>query len=258
MINIKTAEEIEIMRQGGRILASILYEVARNVKPGVFTSELNQLAEDLIIQKGGEPSFKNYCSRISDKPFPTALCTSLNEEIVHAPAIPGRALEAGDIIGLDLGVKYKGFYTDMAVTVGAGKISKEARKLINVTKKSLEMGMKQIRPGNYIHNISKAIQDYVESQGFNVVRELVGHGVGHQVHEDPRIPNYIPVHGEPEKIILEEGMCLAIEPMVTVGGWRIKTLSDGWTAVTADGSLSGHFEHTVAVTRDGYEIITKL
>ncbi|HEX9664773.1 MAG TPA: type I methionyl aminopeptidase [Patescibacteria group bacterium] len=256
MITIKKPEEIEILRQSGRILASTLQQVVSQVKPGVLTSDLDQFAEKLIRGQGGQSSFKNYVSHGSD-PFPSSLCTSINEEIVHAPAIPSRPLKDGDIIGLDLGVNYKGFFTDMAVTVGVGRISAEAKNLMKATKKSLELALKQVKPGNYIHDISNAVQRYVEKQGYGVVRELVGHGVGYQVHEDPRIPNYLPDNGEPERIELKEGMVLAIEPMVTAGHWKIKTLEDGWTAVTIDGKLSAHFELTVAVTAKGYEILTK-
>ncbi len=259
-IIIKTQKEIDIMRRGGKILAAVLSLLARAVKPGVNTGELNEMAEKLIAEYGGEPSFKNYRSSPEDRPFPTTLCTSINEEVVHAPALPSRILREGDIICLDLGLKYPagkdGLFTDAAVTVPVGKINKGLEKLIAVTKKALDIGISRVKPGNYIHHISKAVQEYVEGQGFFVIRDLVGHGVGHKVHEPPRVPNFFdPKFG---RIRLREGMTICIEPMVAVGTWQVKTLSDGWTVVTADGKFSAHFEHTVAVTKVGCEILTGL
>jgi methionyl aminopeptidase len=257
-ITIKTEEEIKIMREGGKILATILRKLKEAVQPGISTGELNELAEKLIYENGGEPSFKGYRSSPEDRPFPTTLCTSINEEVVHAPALPSRVLREGDIICLDLGLKYPadetGLFTDAAITVPVGKISQEAENLIKVTKQALTIGIAQVRPGNFIHHIGRAIQKYVEGQGFSVVRDLVGHGVGHKVHESPRVPNFFdPKFGS---VKLVEGMTICIEPMVCVGSWQVKTLPDGWTVVTADGKLAAHFEHTVAVTKSGYEILT--
>jgi methionyl aminopeptidase len=258
-IIIKTQKEIEIMRRGGKILAAVLSNLADFVRPGVSTGELNELAEKLIKENGGEPSFKNYRSSPEDTPFPTTLCASINEEVVHAPALPSRTLKEGDIICLDLGLKYPagkdGLFTDAALTVPVGKISSEAEKLIAVTRQALEVGIAEVKPGNFIHHIAKAVQKYVESQGFSVVRDLVGHGVGHKVHEPPRVPNFFdPKFKEVE---LKEGMTICIEPMVCAGTLEVKTLSDGWTVVTADGKFAAHFEHTIAVTKDGHEILTK-
>jgi methionyl aminopeptidase len=258
-IIIKTQKEIEIMRRGGKILAAVLSNLADFVRPGVSTGELNELAEKLIKEHGGEPSFKNYRSSPEDTPFPTTLCASINEEVVHAPALPSRTLKEGDIICLDLGLKYPagkdGLFTDAALTVPVGKISSEAEKLIAVTRQALEVGIAEVKPGNFIHHIAKAVQKYVESQGFSVVRDLVGHGVGHKVHEPPRVPNFFdPKFKEVE---LKEGMTICIEPMVCAGTLEVKTLSDGWTVVTADGKFAAHFEHTIAVTKDGHEILTK-
>lgn len=258
-ITIKTAREIDMMRQGGKILAAVLSLLAESVKPGASTGELNELAEKLIKERGGEPSFKNYRSSPEDRPFPTALCASINEEVVHAPALPSRTLKGGDIVCLDLGLKYPagkgGLFTDAAITVPVGKISTEAKKLIDVTQQALEVGIVEVKSGNFIHHIGRAVQKYVESQGFSVVRDLVGHGVGRKIHEPPRVPNFF----DPKfkAVELREGMTICIEPMVAVGTWQVKTLPDGWTVVTADGKLSAHFEHTVAVTKDGYEILTK-
>jgi methionyl aminopeptidase len=267
MIIIKTPKEIEIMRRGGRILAEILKQVAIAAKPGATTGHLEKMACDLIKAAGGRPSFKGYKSMHDARAFPTALCASINNEVVHAPALLPRELNPGDIIGLDLGMEYpygkntRGYYTDMAVTAAIGKISKPAKKLINVTKKSLELAIKQVKPGNTLNDIGRAIQQYVESRGFSVVRELVGHGVGTAVHEEPQVPNYEILNDSErsgENIILKPGMTIAIEPMVNTGGWKIKTGRDGFTVLTADGGLSAHFEHTVAVTEKGCEVLTSL
>lgn len=257
MIIYKTQQEIDLIAQSCQLLAEVLAQVAKAVKPGIGTKDLNDLAEKLIIAQGAKPAFKNYQISAQDRPFPTALCTSLNDEIVHAPAEPNRLLKQGDIIGLDLGVEYKGHFSDMAVTVRVGDISEQARKLLNVTKECLDQGLAQFKEGNTLYDVAKAIQDYVESNGFSVVRELVGHGVGKAVHEDPRIPNY--VTEEAKYIEIKKGMVVAIEPMVNVGDWRIKILGDDFTFATKDGSLSAQFEHTVAIDHDGKtRILTKI
>ncbi|MBU0620165.1 MAG: type I methionyl aminopeptidase [Patescibacteria group bacterium] len=278
MVTIKSQQEIEIMREGGRILAGILDEICRAIKPGITTDELEKMACDLIKKAGGSPSFKGYKMHDGEI-FPTALCTSINNEVVHAPALPSRKLNSGDIIDIDIGYrtsdigsqklnnKYynsksdirnltSGFYLDMSRTVAVGKISKQARRLINVTKKSLELAIKQVKPGNTLNDIGGAVQDFVESQGFSVVRELVGHGVGYKVHEDPKVPNYKITDKSLKNIILQPGMVLAIEPMVNIGGWRVKTAPDGFTSITSDKSLSAHFEHTVAVVDEGCKVLT--
>lgn len=253
---IKTAKEIAVLREGGAILSRTLAAVVAAVRSGVTTAALDELATKTLQHAGGEPSFLGYKTRAADRPFPTTLCTSINHEVVHAPATPGRALEDGDIIGLDIGVRYKGYCTDMAVTVGVGDVSKDAKHLMLVTRNALMRGVEQVRPGNMIKDIGRAVQSYVESNGFSVVRDLVGHGVGKNVHEEPRIPNY--VDPKLSDIRIEEGMVLCIEPMVNVGDYRVASLPDGWTIVTADKSLAAHFEVTVVVTRDGYDIITPL
>lgn len=249
MIYYKTQKEIEIIAAGGKILAAILKQVAEEVRPGIGTKDLDDLAERLILQKGGQPSFKNYRPSSSDRPFPTTLCTSINDEVVHAPAIPNRILKEGDIIGLDIGMQYKGLYTDMAVTVGVGQISKQAQRLLNVTQEALNLAIEQIKEGNHLSDIAAAIQNYAEKNGFSVVRELVGHGVGKKVHEDPNVPNF--VTDESKLIPLRRGMVLAFEPMINVGGWQIDTADDNMTFVTADGSLSAQFEHTIALDHNG-------
>jgi len=258
MINIKVAEEIEIMAEGGKILAKIMKELEKQVRPGITTKELDKVAEDLILKSGGKCSFKGY------QGFPTCLCASINEEIVHA--VPSeRKLKEGDIISLDLGILYKGFHTDMAVTLPVRIVNPEVQRLIDVTKKALEIGIEKLKPGNYIGDISKAIQKYVEREGFNVVRELCGHGIGRKLHEAPQILNSVSFdevtvdkvkYQEDAKIKLKEGMVLCLEPMVTVGDWRIKKSKDGFGYETEDGSLSCHFEHTIAVTENGAKILT--
>jgi len=253
MIKLKTKPEIETIKEGGKILADILDLVIKKIKPGITTGELNTYAEELIDRSGGIASFKNYDAPWAPHPYPAALCISVNNEVVHG--IPSdRVLKDGDIVGLDCGLKYKGLFTDMAKTVAVGKVSKEAYKLIDVTQDALMAGIEALAPGVKLSDISKIIQDKIEKAGFSAVKQLVGHGVGFSAHEDPQIPNYVS-KSFPE-VILKSGMVLAIEPMVNVGGWEIETLDDGWTIVTMDGSLSGHFEHTIAITDDGYEILT--
>ncbi len=257
MIYIKTEQEIGIIREGGKILSSVLDDVISRAKVGAKICDLDKIAEELILKKGGIPSFKNYSCGKNCPPFPSTVCISINSEVVHAPGNRKTILKSGDIVGFDIGMRYPakgGLYTDMARTISVGKISKIAKKLIKTTKKSLMLGLKQVKDGNRIIDISRAIQNCAESAGFSVVRDLTGHGVGKEVHEDPKIPNYAEKYFG--KIELKQGMVLAIEPMINVGGYKIKTLSDGWAIVTADKSLSAHFEHTIAVTKTGCEILT--
>ncbi|MFA6410532.1 MAG: type I methionyl aminopeptidase [Candidatus Buchananbacteria bacterium] len=259
MVTIKKPQEIAVLRQGGKILAEVLAELVLMAKPGVKTIELDQKAEELIIQRGGVPAFKNYSGEYLDEiPFPTTICASINDQLVHAPAGPEK-LKAGDILSIDIGMKYPavdGYFTDMSTTVAIGKIPPATRRLLKVTKQSLQIGIDQVKEGNKISDISKAIQKYVEANGFSIVRQLVGHGVGYKVHEDPKIPNYY--DPRMKDIELKEGMVLAIEPMVNVGNPAIRTLADGWTIATADGELCAHFEHTIVVTKNGYGILTKV
>ncbi len=258
MINIKTIEEIQIIRKGGRILAVIMEKVKAEVRPGITTNYLNKVAEDLIFSFGVESSFKGY------QGFPAVLCTSINEEIVHS-APSSRILKNGDIISLDLGIFYPkpnnkqeenmSFHTDMAVTAPVGKISPETLRLLKITKKALKRAMKNIRDSNTVGDISNAIQRYVEKQGFNIVRDLCGHGIGRDIHEDPQILNYGKRRAGPK---LVENMVLCPEPMVVIGDGKIKKSKDGFGFETADGSLSSHFEHTVVVTKQGFEILTEI
>lgn len=248
MIPLKSEKDLEMMRQSGAILAEVMKKIESKIKPGVTTEELDYLACELILGRNALPAFKGY------KGFPASLCASVNEEIVHG--IPDeRVLKEGDIISLDLGVNYQGFFADAAITVGVGKIDSKARKLIDVTKAALLEGLKFAKADNRISDISNAIQKYVEKNGFSVVRDFVGHGIGRNLHEDPEIPNFgLPNRGE----IIRPGMAFAIEPMVNMGSWECEVLDNGWTAVTKDNLPSAHFEYTVAITEKGTEILTKI
>ena len=236
------------MEEGGRILALIMKELEKSVEPGITTNDLNRLAESLIFKYKARPSFKGY------QDFPASLCTSLNEEIVHA-APSDRVLKEGDIISLDLGLFYKGYHADMALTLPVGRIIPEAARLLRVTKKSLKRGINKSKPGNTFGDISNTIQRCAESQGFNVVRELCGHGIGRELHEEPQIPNY-GKRGSSDEI--KEGMVFCLEPMVTMGQWNLEKTEDGFGFKTTDGSLSAHFEHMVAVTKSGVKVLTLL
>lgn len=247
----KTPEEIEIINEGGKILHDILHSAAAMAKPGISTAEINDFAEKEIIKAGGRPSFVGYGSR--KNPFPSGLCTSINDAVVHGVPSEEDILQDGDILGLDIGMEYKKLFTDTAITVPVGKVSKTAQELINVTRIALENALKQVKPGNTIGDIGHAIQTTSEKAGFSVVRDLVGHGVGYAVHEDPAVPCY----GQPGKgIILTENMVLAIEPMVCELKPKIFFDTDGWTIRTHDGGLAAHFEHTIAVTKNGVRILT--
>jgi methionyl aminopeptidase len=243
----KSPAELERMRAANALVAEVLAELATMVAPGVTTRDLDQAAEKLVRDGGAEPAFKGY------RGYPSTLCASVNDQVVHG--IPSnRALAEGDIISLDMGVKLNGFFGDSAVTVPVGKVSEEASTLLRVTQESLEKGIAQVKLGGRVSDIGYAIQQHVEAHGFSVVREFVGHGIGAALHEEPQIANY----GEPGRgPRLAEGMTLAIEPMVNIGRPAVKVLSDGWTAVTKDGSLSAHFEHTVAVTKTGPLVLTR-
>lgn len=248
---IKTSLEIEHIAEGGKLLRDILHRTAALVKPGVSTQELSDFADQEIRKIGGRPSFIGYGEK--DNPFPAALCTSRNDIVVHGVPSSTELLELGDIVGLDIGMEYKSLYTDTAITVPVGVISDKAQRLIEVTRKSLELGIQQAVVGNRIGDIASAIQKYAESNGFSVVRDLVGHGVGYEVHEEPSVPNYGKAGTGPK---LVEGMVLAIEPMLCTGGYHIYFDDDDWTIRTEDGGLSAHFEHTIAITKRGPRLLT--
>lgn len=246
MIVLKSPREIELMRQAGRIVGEVLYELSQAVKPGITTAQLDTLALRCIRKNNAEPAFLGYNG------FPASICVSVNEELVHG--IPGlRRLINGDIVSIDVGALYKGYYGDAAATFPVGKVSPLAEQLIEVTRESLNQAIKKAIPGNRLYDISYAVQSYVESQGFSVVRNYVGHGIGNRLHEEPQVPNFgIPGKGP----LLEAGMVLAIEPMVNAGTWEVETLGDQWTVVTRDRNLSAHFEHSVAILEDGPKILT--
>ncbi len=248
MIVLKSEDEIKKMAESCRIVAEVLEGIKKNIAPGVSTKEIDGFAESFIITRGAQPAFKGY------RGYPASVCTSINEQVVHG--IPSsQKLKDGDIISLDMGVLYKGFYGDAAVTLPVGSVSNQAKKLISVTEQALEAGMEKAVSGNRLSDISSAIQVCVEAEGFSIVRSFVGHGIGRELHEEPQIPNFGKQGEGPE---LRPGMTLAIEPMVNAGGWEVIILNDGWTAVTKDRSLSAHFEHTVAITKNGLNILTKL
>jgi methionyl aminopeptidase len=247
MIICKTPREIEIMREAGRIVALTHQELQKHIQPGITTKELDSIAEKFILASNAIPSFKGYNG------FRGSICASVNEELVHG--IPGdRVLREGDIISIDIGAKYNGYHGDSAWTYPVGKISLESESLLKVTEESLYKGLEEAKPGERLSNISHAIQTYVEQHQFSVVREYVGHGVGQDLHEDPQIPHYGPPNKGPR---LKPGMVLAIEPMVNAGSRYVKTLPDNWTVVTQDRKMCAHFEHTIAITETGYEILTK-
>lgn len=251
MILIKSKKEIDYIAESCRIVAETLQLVKSKIKPGVTTEELDLIAEDYIRSNGGIPAFKGY-TQPGTPPFPGSICASIDEEVVHG--IPGkRILKEGEIISIDVGVLKNNYYGDAALSVGVGEISELKKKLLDVTEKSLYEGIAQATVGNRIHDISYAVQNYVESNGFSIVKDLCGHGVGRFLHEDPSIPNY-GIKGTGAK--LKNGMTLAIEPMVNAGDWRVKTKDDGWTVVTADGLPSAHFEHTILVNGNKPEILT--
>jgi methionyl aminopeptidase len=248
MIPLKSPKDLIMLKRSGAILACVMQKLQAALHPGMTTLDIDLLSEELIRKEKAKAAFKGY------KGFPGTACVSVNEEIVHG--IPGqRVILEGDIVSIDLGVNYEGFFSDMAVTLPAGKVNSDKLRLITVTKQSLEIGIKQAQVGNYLTDISHSIQSFVEAQGFSVVRQFVGHGIGTALHEEPEIPNF----GRPGLgPLLKSGMVLAIEPMINLGGWECSVMPNGWTAVTVDGSASAHFEHTVAVTDKGPVILTEL
>lgn len=246
-VTIKTAREVELMREAGRILAQVHDELGKIVRPGISTYEIDKEGEKIIRSFGCEPSFLNYNG------YPASICVSVNEEVVHGIPSHKRILKDGDIVSLDAGVIYKGFHSDAARTHAVGNISPKAAKLIEVTKQSFFEGIKFAKPGNHLHQISGAIDAYVSGFGYGIVRSLVGHGIGRNLHEDPQIPNFAQ---KSKGIRLVPGMTLAVEPMVNMGTYNVCWLDDDWTVVSADGSLSAHYENTILITEDGCEILS--
>ena len=248
MILLKSAREIELMRRGGHILADLMDHLRTTVKDGMSTLEIDEDVEAFIAAAGAQPAFKGY------RGFPATVCVSINEEVVHGIPSPHRRLKEGDIVGLDLGCIVEGYYADCAFTMAIGEVPSGVQRLLDVTRESLERAIAECRPGRRLGDVSHAVQTHVERHGLGVVRAFVGHGIGRALHEEPQVPNF----GEPGRgPQLRPGMVLAIEPMVTMGGWEVRVLDDGWTAVAQDGSLAAHFEHTVAVTEDGPDVLTR-
>ena len=247
MIELKSPREIGLMRRGGHILSEVMDRLRTSVKPGMSTLEIDTDVEEFIRARGAAPAFKGY------RGFPATVCISINEEVVHGIPSAHRHVREGDIVGLDLGCIVEGYYADCAFTLAVGDVPPRVQELLDVTRESLEKGITECRPGRRLSDVSHAIQTHVERHGFAVVRAFVGHGIGRALHEEPQVPNF----GDPGRgPQLRPGMVLAIEPMVTMGSWEVKILDDGWTAVTRDGSLAAHFEHTIAVTDSGPEVLT--
>jgi methionyl aminopeptidase len=248
VIEIKSSREIALMRTGGHLLADVVARLRETVRAGMSTLEIDEDVEAFIRARGARPAFKGY------RGFPATVCASINDEVVHGIPSPARRLKEGDIVGLDLGCIVEGYYADCAVTLAIGDVPARVQELLDVTRESLEQAIAACRPGRRLSDVSHAVQQHVEEHGFGVVRAFVGHGIGRALHEDPQVPNF----GEPGRgPLLKAGMVLAIEPMVTMGSPDVRVLDDGWTAVTRDGSLSAHFEHTIAVTEGGPEVLTR-
>ena len=247
MIELKSAREIALMRRGGHILADVMERLRDTVKAGMSTLEIDEDVESFIMARGAKPAFKGY------RGFPATVCISINEEVVHGIPSAHRRIKEGDIVGLDLGCIVEGYYADCAFTLAIGDVPPKVQQLVDVTRESLDQAIQECRPGRRLSDVSHAVQAHVERHGFAVVRAFVGHGIGRALHEDPQVPNF----GDPGRgPQLRPGMVLAIEPMVTMGSWEVKVLDDGWTAVTRDGSLAAHFEHTIAVTDSEPEVLT--
>lgn len=253
-MRLKNEKQLEALRQSGSRLAQVMKLLSENITPGISTGELDELAEAKIKQLGGIPIFKGYGAS-HGKPFPGSVCTSLNDEVVHGIPRRDRKLCEGDLIKLDMGLRFDGMVSDMARTFAVGSISSEAQKILDVTRESLERGISRLKIGARVSDYAGAVQSYAESHGCSIVRELVGHGVGFELHEEPYIPNY--VSRKMDDILFREGMAVALEPMINLGKYHVKIGKDGWTYVTADGSLSAHFEDTIIFSKDGVEIVTR-
>jgi methionyl aminopeptidase len=254
----KSNEELALMRQAGRIVAEVLAAMREEAQPGVSTAKLDSIAEEIITRHQAVPAFKGYPHN-GQNDFPASICASINQEIVHGIPSSRRVLKQGDIISIDVGAVYKGFYGDAAITLAIGEVDGETQRLLETTEGALMAGIARAQEGNRLWNVIRGIQAYVEQYGFNVLREYQGHGIGRKMHEKPDVPNYLAPRGHrPKNYPLMSGMTIALEPMVVVGDWRTQVLDDGWTVVTADGQRSAHFEHTIAITDGEPEILTRL
>lgn len=253
-MRLKNEKQLDALRESGKRLAQVMKLLSENITPGISTGELDALAEAKIKQLGGIPIFKGYGAS-HGKPFPASVCTSINDEVVHGIPSMNRKLKEGDLIKLDMGLRFDGMVSDMARTFPVGSVSKDAYKIMDVTRESLEQGIARLKIGARLSDYAQAVQSYVESQGCSVVRELVGHGVGFELHEDPYIPNY--VSKKMDDVLFREGMAIALEPMINLGKYHVKIGKDGWTFVTVDGSLSAHFEDTIIFSKNGVEIVTR-
>lgn len=251
---IKTSQEIEQLKAGGQLLSAILRELRETCVAGVETAELDALAQQRMKECGAKPSFLGYKPSSEYSPFPGAVCISINEEVVHGLPTPSRTIKAGDIVGLDIGMWRDGLATDMATTVIVGEVPEKVRALVKETRAALEVALSVVKAGKFIHDIGNAIDDYLTPKGYGIVRDLVGHGVGHAVHEEPQIPHFRDRYAP--RVKMTEGMVLAIEPMVSLGTWKVSVKRDGWTIVTADKSPAAHFELTIVVTKTGYDLVT--
>ncbi len=249
---VKEAWEIDVMRQAGQIVGRGLKLLQELVRPGISTADLDAAFEKHVRASGAVPTFKGY------RGFPASICASVNEEVVHGIPSPDRVLKEGDIISIDAGATFKGYVGDAAVTVGVGRITAKAQRLIDVTRDALEAAIQVVGPGARLSQIAAAVQNHAEKNGYSVVRDYVGHGIGTKMHEEPQVPNYVIHPVDSFEYVLKPGICIAIEPMVNEGSHRVRTLDDDWTVVTTDRKLSAHFEHTVAVTKDGREVLTRL
>lgn len=255
MIIIKSRDEIEKIRESSRIVAEVLQTLREFIRPGITTWALNKKAEEVIKKRKARAAFKGYKPSFGSGAYPAALCVSINEEVIHGIPSTRRVIKEGDIVSMDVGVCYKGYYGDGATTVAVGEVEDRVKELLKVAEEALYRGIEAARVGNRVGDISFAVQSYVESHGFSVIREFVGHGVGKRIHEEPPVPNF----GEPGRgPLLKEGMTIAIEPMVAMGSGEVRIKEDGWTAVTVDGSWAAHFEHTIAVLEEGPRILTEL
>lgn len=255
-ITLRSRREIDLIRKAGIVVAEVLSKLQETVKPGISTAELDRLAEWITRQAGAEALFKGVVSPYARKPFPGVICASINEEVVHGIPSDAVKLKEGDLISIDYGDRLGGYCGDAAVTVAVGKISAEKQKLVDVTRQTLEIAIASCRPGLRWSQVAAKMQQYAESAGFSVVREFVGHGIGTEMHEEPRVPNFVNDELLATDIYLQEGMILAVEPMINMGTFAVRTLKDGWTVVTRDGKCSAHFEHTIAVVSGGCEVLT--